>query len=288
MHDGTGLRTTVFLKGCPLDCKWCHNPETKSKDIEISLNPKLCIMCGECLTVCKSGAQIFEGERKIEREKCVACGLCAKACKVGAISQSGTEMSVDEILNEVMKDYAFYGEDGGLTVSGGEPVYQQDGLIRLLKKAKEEGLNTCIETSGMFSEDVVPKLLKYTDLFLYDIKDTDKQRLKENTGGDFDIIVKNFYELDRHNAKTVMRCILIPNLNMNNFHLDELAEIYKKLKNCMYIELLPYHPYGTAKAENIGREDVTVYDKPEKDDIIKCAEYLSKKSIPVKCYGSIN
>lgn len=287
MHDGPGLRTVVFLKGCPLRCKWCHNPETQSAGREILFAAQKCIFCGACAAACERSAQKISPKREFVRALCVKCGKCTAACPTGALAAAGREMSVEEILCQVKRDLPFYGEDGGLTVSGGEPTAQPDGLEQLLRAAKAEGISTCLETCGAFSPALLPAILPCTDLFLFDIKDTDAQQLKENTGAVYSHILDNLFRIDQAGKKTVLRCILIPEVNLNDAHLRALAQLYDQLKNVQYIELLPYHPYGTSKSEQIGADEPTVYQTPEREQILQFAAGLKEHGICVKCFGQL-
>lgn len=286
MHDGDGLRTTVFLKGCPLRCAWCHNPETQRQATELLFSEMKCINCGGCAAVCTHGAQSSVPNREIARDLCVSCGECTKVCPTGALTLSGKTVTADSIIETVLKDRAFYGERGGITVSGGEPTAQSEGLISLLSAAKDKGLNTAIETCGVFGEDLVEKLISLVDLFLYDIKDTDSDRFRKYTGGNLAAVKSNLSEIDRRGGKTVMRSIMIPEVNMTPDHASGLADIYKGLKNCRYIELLPYHPYGNSKSLQLGREDA-VFTKPEKEDVLGFADMLLGFGVPVKAYGKM-
>lgn len=286
MHDGPGIRTTVFLKGCPLHCTWCHNPETVNPKPEIMFAKSKCLMCGACAQVCPLQLHAVGETRTFYREKCTACGRCAKVCAVKALTLSGKEMSADEILSDVMRDAAFYGKSGGITLSGGEPSLQEN-IIELLEKAKEKGITTCVETCGVFTEEMCGRLIPVTDTFLYDIKDTDAERLHENTGATFSQILENLRKIDAAGKKTVLRCILIPGVNMNDEHIKKLAGIFRELKNCECAEILPYHPYGISKAEQIGKDDVPVFDKPEREEVLKFANKLKDSGVTVKCFGSI-
>lgn len=286
MHDGPGLRTVVFLKGCPLSCEWCHNPETRSLKDQIMFSQKKCMGCSLCAQVCRNGAQIVSPERKLIYDKCLLCKECVSQCPTEALTVSGREMNVCDILSEVEKDTAFFGKTGGLSVSGGEPTMQIDGLTALLEAAKSKGINTCLETCGAFSLEKLDKIIPYVDLFLFDIKDTDKERLKKNTGADYDEIIRSLKEIDRLDKNSVMRCIIIPEINMNSEHAQALSDIFRGLKHCGYIELLPYHPYGNSKAEQLGIKQ-KIYRAPEKAEIYNFAGLLTDNHIPVKCYGSM-
>lgn len=186
----------------------------------------------------------------------------------------------------VCADRVFYRKRGGLTVSGGEPTVQREGLITLLDRAKAEGISTCLETCGAFSPTLIPELLPRVDLFLYDIKDTDPVRLKENTGADMEKILGNLMKIDELGGKTVLRCILIPEVNLEDDHAEALAQIYSKLTNCSCIELLPYHPYGLSKTQQLGREGI-LYRQPEQAELDGFAAILTEKGVPVKLHGSI-
>lgn len=286
MHDGPGVRTTVFFKGCPLRCKWCHNPETQSFHPQLMLMPEACISCGACVNVCKRSAQKLFPVRKIDFSLCTACGNCAAVCPAGALEISGKCMTTAEILETVKKDAVFYGSDGGLTVSGGEPTAQPEALLALLEAAKDIGVSTAIETCGVFPERLVGDLCRVTDLFLFDVKDTEAGRLKENTGADLSEIIGNLRRIDVAGGKTVLRCIMIPDVNMNELHRVNLTELYRSLSQCLYVELLPYHPYGNAKAERIGVVEPALYRTPDKDEILAFAECLRSSGVRVKCYGA--
>lgn len=286
-HDGPGLRTTVFLKGCPLRCKWCHNPETQRVEKEIFFYQDKCRKCMHCVEICPAGAhQNIDGEHIFEADKCIGCMACVMDCGWGALTSVSRTMTVEEVLNEVVLDKVFYRRRGGLTVSGGEPTLQKEALLALLKAAKAEGVSTCLETCGVFSKDMVPQLLECVDLFLYDMKDTDPSRLKDNTGAGLELVKDNLLRIDQGGGKSVLRCILIPDVNMTTEHGEALKEMFEKLNHCQYIELLPYHPYGLAKSEQLGIEGVR-YRQPDKEEVCAFADMLVKWQVPVKLYGTM-
>ena len=286
-HDGPGLRTTVFLKGCPLRCKWCHNPETQSKGKEIFFRPAKCIGCGKCVQACPRGChQMEDGFHSFDPTLCARCMECAKVCPTGALESASKTMEVSEVVEQVLADKIFYRNRGGMTVSGGEPTAQKQGLLELLDAVKTENIHTCLETCGVFSESLVPELAQRVDLFLYDVKDTDPQRLKENTGADLSLVLGNLRALDALGKETVMRCILIPEVNLNEAHAVALAELFESLNHCRHIELLAYHPYGLSKSEQLGRCDVR-YTQPEQAQLEEFAAILTARNIPVKLYGSM-
>lgn len=286
-HDGPGLRTTVFLKGCPLHCRWCHNPETQSTGKEIYYRPEKCIGCMACAHACPKGChQMQDSIHLLDTAGCIHCMACAAACPGSALEAVSKTMELEEVLEQVCLDRVFYRSRGGLTVSGGEPTSQREALLALLDGAKQEGISTCLETCGVFPEAMVAELLDRVDLFLYDIKDTDPARHKDNTGGDLGQIIRNLRKIDAGGGKTVLRCILIPHVNLEGSHAQALAQLYETLSNCLYIELLPYHPYGLSKAEQLGRPGKP-YTQPEQAELEAFAAILLGRGIPVKLHGSM-
>ncbi len=288
-HDGPGLRTTVFLKGCPLHCLWCHNPETQKLQKQIFYRSEKCLGCLRCTAICPTQAhQEIDGKHIFFPEKCTGCMQCTSAelCPSRAIEATSQTMSVEEIMTQVCLDRAFYRRRGGLTLSGGEPTLQRQGMLALLSAAKAENIHTCLETCGAFPQDIIASLLTCVDLFLYDIKDTDETRLKENTGASMAQILSNLREIDRGGGSTVLRCILIPEVNMNHAHASSVAELFHALSHCRYVELLPYHPYGLSKSQQLGLQGVS-YRQPETDELQEFASYLTKEKVPVKLFGTL-
>lgn len=256
VHDGPGIRTTVFLKGCHLNCLWCHNPESKSKEPEIMLYEKSCIGCGECVNACESKLHSFRnGTHTIDRDNCRKCGKCAEACVGGAISVSGKEKTVDEVFSEVLKDKTFYNNSGGgVTVSGGEPLMHTDFCFELLTMAKEQGISTACETSGFGKWENVERLSRCVDIFLWDYKETNPQRHREYTGVDNSLILENLRKLDALGAKIMLRCPIIPGLNDREEHFRGIADTANKHLSIKRIEIEPYHSLGKSKAFAIGKD----------------------------------
>lgn len=286
-HDGPGLRTTVFFKGCPLSCKWCHNPETQSRGKELFYRPEKCIGCGSCAGVCpQKGHRLEDGVHLFDPTGCVRCMACAEGCPAGALEAASRTVTVEEVAEQVLADRVFYRHRGGLTVSGGEPTAQREGLLLLLEAVKKEGIHTCLETCGFFPEALVRPLAERVDLFLFDVKDTDEARHQENTGVPLAPILRNLRALDALGAQTVMRCILIPEVNLNREHANALAALFHTLQHCRCVELLPYHPYGLSKSQQLGRSDVR-YRQPEQEELADFAAVLKDRNVPVKLHGSM-
>lgn len=286
LHDGPGIRTTVFLKGCPLNCLWCHNPESKSKNPEIMLHPTSCIGCGECVRVCEEKLHTFtELTHEIDRNSCQKCGKCATACVGGALTLSGTEMTVDAVLSEVMRDKTFYDNSGGgVTVSGGEPLLHTDFCVSLLTQAKEQGITTAVETSGFGKWENIERLSKCVDLFLWDYKETSPQLHREYTGVDNSLILENLSKLSGLGASVVLRCPIIPGLNDREEHFKGIADVANKHASVIRVELEPYHSLGKGKAAAIGKDyplaEIKTVSKAEAkvwQDIISA--YTDKKVI---------
>lgn len=253
IQDGPGIRTTVFMKGCPLRCSWCHNPESNRAVPELFYTQSKCVGCGSCAAICGCHS-LTDGEHSLDRASCVGCGRCAEACYTGALELCGKPMSPEEILHEVLKDVDFYADGGGMTLSGGEPLHQLEFTLELLKLAKEAGLNTCMETCGYASPERVQAVAPYVDLFLYDYKETAPALHRKFTGVDNALILSNLRLLDSLGARLILRCPIIPGCNDRLEHFIGIAETAKSLSNVLEINVEPYHPLGKSKSERLGRE----------------------------------
>lgn len=253
VHDGPGIRTTVFFKGCLLRCLWCHNPESQNLNKEILYDSKKCILCGKCAEVCQTNAIKIENNKlNTIKDKCNYCGKCAIYCIYGARELVGREYSVNEVMKEVMKDKVFYEQsNGGVTLSGGEPLIQIDFIEELLKRLKEEKIHTALDTSGAVNFDILKRVAKYTDLFLYDLKLMDDEKHKEYIGVSNKTIIENLIKLSKIHSNINVRMPIIQNINDDITHIEKTLELLKDL-NVKKINLLPYHSIAKHKYEKLG------------------------------------
>ena len=267
LHDGPGIRTAVFLKGCPLHCSWCHNPEGMNRGIELSFREERCIHCGDCFELCPNGAVIRDGDRYLpRRENCRVCGTCADACYAGAREFVGKEMTALEVMTEVLKDTAFYEQSaGGVTFTGGEPLLQADFLEALLRSCKSHGIHTALETSGVCDWATLKKIASLTDLFLYDLKLMDDAEHRRFTGGSNVGLLENLVNLSLAGNGVTVRMPVLPGINDHQSNLEATLEFLMAKTAVREIHLLPFHRIGRDKSLRIGHAS-TMPDLPPPDE----------------------
>ncbi len=288
VHDGPGIRTTVFLKGCGLHCLWCHNPESQHPEPELLLRPDLCIGCGACVVECPQGAIYRDDKRYVtDREKCTRCGTCLSACYADARELVGKKMTVDEVMAEIMSDIVFYDQSsGGVTFSGGEPLLQGEFLAALLKACKEQNIHMAVDTCGHAPVDAFNCIRDYVDLFLYDLKVMDDVRHREVTGASNALILSNLRLLSENGHKIILRVPLIPSINDDEDNLRQIAQLAQSLPSVERIDILTYHKIGRDKYERIGKiNPMPETEPPEEEQVNAIAKQLQDYGLKVKIGG---
>jgi pyruvate formate lyase activating enzyme len=285
IHDGPGIRTTVFLKGCPLDCAWCHNPESKHPQPEFMWWPTRCIGCRSCVEGCPEGAVNLGDKLVIDEEKCVGCGACVEVCYAEALELVGREMSVEEVMEEVRRDSEFYRESGGgVTFSGGEPLTQPLFLAEMLMACKREGFHTAVDTSGQADPATLEKIMDHTDLFLYDVKHMDPEQHRKYTGTSNEQILLNLSLLK--GRAVVVRVPLVPGVNDDEENIRCMGEYVSGL-GFSDLCLLPYHKVGAEKAQRLNRETGPqfVAEAPTEESLDWLRGVLTEYGLTVKIGG---
>jgi pyruvate formate lyase activating enzyme len=278
LHDGPGIRTTVFLKGCPLRCLWCCNPESQRPAPEIVFWPERCIRCDACLAACPENAIEIgsQGERQVLVERCTLCGRCVDVCCSGALDQIGKLMTVAEVLAEVEQDRPFYDESGGgMTLSGGEPTSQPEFSRRLLQGCRGREIHTAIESCGHAPWSVWQALLPYLDLILYDLKETDPERHRRGTGESNEVVLDNLRRLTQSGKRVIVRRPVIPGYNDDPKSMHDLGRIVQSLGGIEQIDLLPYHRMGQSKYSRLGQQ-YALGDQPslKAEDVVELRDIL--------------
>lgn len=284
IHDGPGIRTTVFLKGCPLNCPWCHNPESKKQQPELMWTPTKCLSCQSCVESCPEDALILNGGLYLDEVFCSVCGKCAEACYPEALKLVGQNMTVSEVIAEIEKDYVFHEEsNGGVTFSGGEPLYQPKFINELLAECKKKNIHTALDTCGYADPRLLLDIIGFVDLWLYDIKHMDSKKHKETIGVSNQLILENLRMLKGENV--IIRLPLIPGFNDDLLNIKATGCFLQK-NNFKNICILPYHSGGIAKQERLITTDIQLIIEPPNDNIVKqVAELLEEYGLNVKIGG---
>ena len=270
VHDGPGIRTTLFLKGCPLRCAWCHNPETIHRKPELELIVSRCVLCGKCAEVCPRH-RIENGTHCINRTGCTTCGKCAEACLVGALRICGQKITAAEALRLLTTDLMFYETSGGgVTLSGGEPLLQPEFCYELLVALKRERINTALDTCGYVKWEFIAKVLPVTDIFLFDFKHADSTIHRKLTGQGNELIIANLQRLSASGARIEIRMPLIPGGNDSDANLRATGEILGKLR-IEQVKILPYHAMARSKYAALGIPDTMPTVEPPDEAAIRSA-----------------
>lgn len=267
VHDGDGIRTTVFLKGCPLKCVWCHNPEGLSGAYQLAYHADKCVDCGQCATVCPSNAQrIAGGKHYFDRDFCTLCSRCVEPCPAKALHFYGQNISAERLLKLLLEDRDFYETSGGgVTLSGGECLMQADFCQELLIQLKEHGIHTAVDTCGFVPWRSLEAVIPYTDLFLYDIKAYDKDTHIRCTGQSNGLILDNLRRLDAYGAKIEIRIPYVP--GWNDDQMEKIAQMLSQLKHISKVKVLPYHKFASSKYASLGMKNTLPEQIPTEEEI---------------------
>ncbi len=276
VHDGPGIRTTVFLKGCPLKCVWCHNPEGISRDPQIAFYLEKCTLCGMCAGACPRGAhRVQEGSHVFDRALCALCGACAEQCLSGALYLCGKETTAEELLPSLLEDRDFYETSGGgVTLSGGECLCQAEFCAELLRELKRSGVSTAVDTCGAVPRSAFDRVLPYTDLFLYDVKAADDDVHRRYTGHSNRQILENLRYLDACGAAVEVRVPYVP--GCNDGQMEKIADFLRPLRQVRSVKVLAYHNYAGSKYAALDMADTLPPRLPDPSEI-RAAQALFRR-----------
>lgn len=268
LHDGPGIRTTVFLAGCTLRCRWCHNPEGLDSRIRLQFDAGRCITCGACQQVCPHGVHELMQPRRFQPENCVLCGKCIDACPAGALQYNAKCFTPQELAALIVRDLPFYKTEGGVTFSGGEPLMQADFLVETARLCREQGvLSVTVDTAGNVPWGAFEKVLAVTDHFLFDIKAASEEAHIRGTGASNRLILENLRRLDKTGKHIYIRIPVIPGFNDDPEEMAAIGDILAPLRHAREVRLLPYHTFGREKYGTLGLPEPACYPVPSEEEI---------------------
>jgi pyruvate formate lyase activating enzyme len=289
INDGPGIRLTIFFKGCPLSCKWCHNPESISPKVQKLYSKKKCIGTQKCIEVCPNDAMILSKNGIItDPDKCNLCGICAEACPTKAIEMSGIKYSVNQLLDKIEKERPFFeSSGGGVTLSGGEPLMHSDLALPLLKELGKRNIHRCLDTTGFASRNLLEKFVENTDLFLFDLKLIDSEKHLKFTGQVNNIIISNLKYLSGINKEIIIRIPFIKGVNNSIRDINEMADLISSLPNKpLEVDILPYHDIAKMKYQKLGNTyEEGDMSKPDENDIKNLENIFMAKNIDFSIGG---
>ncbi len=288
IHDGPGLRTTVFFKGCPLRCSWCHNPESQTRRPELIFWDDRCLRCQACISTCKQGAiSLVENHIITDSKKCILDAACIGVCYAEARQIAGSEMSVPQTMSEVERDRAFYDEStGGVTFSGGEPLMQADFLLALLMACRQSEISTTLDTCGFARWETINRIRPHVDLFLYDLKFMDPARHKRHTGASNNRILENLQRLSKYGHNIIVRVPIIPGINNDMDNIRGIAAFAAGLPSLNRVDILPYHRAAANKYERMHRTYKLAELLPPSDgEMAEVASVIEGYGVSVKVGG---
>ena len=257
-HDGPGIRTTVFFKGCSLRCVWCHNPEGISPEPELMVYPQKCIGCGACIDTCPREAYKIttDGHKVYDRKRCISCGQCVESCYAEALVMAGTRLSVEDIIATVKQDTKYYElSGGGITLSGGDPLGQAHFASVLLQNCQSEGIHTAVDTCGYVHWEAIRQVLPYADMFLYDLKHISSVQHRRFTGASNKLVLENLQRLSNLDIPIEIRMLIIPTRNDSRDAIEGSARLLASLRNVKAVRLLAYHRLAGSKYTSLGKEN---------------------------------
>lgn len=289
LDDGPGIRTTVFLKGCPLACQWCSNPETQNPQVEIIWSKNLCDPeCDDCIASCgKKALRRIEGEIHVDPIRCTLCGRCIEACRKKALSKVGELCTVSSVVKEVKKDKAFYEKSGGgVTISGGEPLHQAEFAREIAQRCFDDGISVALDTCGFADWASFAGIAPFVNLYLFDIKHMDAVAHKELTGVDNTVILGNLGRISDLGTPIILRMPVIPGINDSDENLEALADLARRTKNVTCVHLLPYHKLGVGKYESLGlKYPLSDLHEPSREYMVRVLDKMKRPGMCIKIMG---